>query len=150
MIESLEKKISVLDKISTLDDRQLEIAMAKPMNMKAYNDTMDEKGKLIDELDKLDEGFTSTYELVKDDVMGNPSQYRDKVLKMQELIKQAVDKGVGIEAKEKRSKAAMESEITSRRKDIRTKRLSMSAASKYYKAASRINTIDPQLLDRKK
>ena len=66
MIECLEKKITVLDQVSELDKRQLEVAMAQPMDLVAFDRTMDEKGVLIDELGKLDDGFTSTYELVRD------------------------------------------------------------------------------------
>lgn len=37
---------------------------------------MDEKGELIETLERLDDGFTTTYELVKDTVQKNPEQYR--------------------------------------------------------------------------
>jgi predicted phage tail protein len=151
MIESLEKKLLILDNISQLDDRQIEIAMAgQSMDMQAYNESMNEKSKLIDELNKLDEGFTSTYELVKDEVKGNSAKYYDKIIRMQELIQDAIDKGVTIEAKEKRSKAAMESAIAYKRRQLHTKRMSASVAARYYKATSKINNIDPQLMDKKK
>ena len=42
MVESLEKKISVLDKVMELDKRQLELALAKPADMKAIDATMEE------------------------------------------------------------------------------------------------------------
>lgn len=150
MIESLEKKIEVLDKVSEVDDRQFSIASLQPMDMQAFDATMDEKGVLIDELNKLDEGFANTYEMVKDDVQANPGQYRDMVLRMQELIREAVDKGVSIEAKEKRNKSAMEASISVKRKEIRTKKMSATAAVRYYNAMSKINNVDPQLMDRKK
>ncbi|MBQ2935216.1 MAG: flagellar protein FliT, partial [Lachnospiraceae bacterium] len=100
MIESLEKKIVVLDQIMELNVRQAELSSHQPMDMEAYDKTMDEKGTLIDEINKLDDGFTSTYKLVKDIVQQEPEKYRDKVLQMQELIRVAVEKGVTIEAQE--------------------------------------------------
>ena len=150
MIESLEKKIVVLDHIMELNVRQAELSSHQPMDMEAYDKTMDEKGKLIDEINKLDDGFTSTYELVKDVVQQEPGKYRDKVLKMQELIRVAVEKGVTIEAQEKRNRSALETVFRMKRTEIRQMKRSNTAALKYYKSMSKINEVDPQLMDKKK
>ncbi len=137
MIESLEKKIDVLDQVLALD-------------MEKYDKSMDEKGALIDELDRLDDGFTSTYERVRDEVQANPKAYAEKVQRMQDLIRMAVDKGMAVEAQEQRGKQAMKSAIASKRKEIRSMKVSSEAATKYYKSMSKINNVDPQLMDRKK
>lgn len=150
MIESLEKKIEVLDKVLELDKRQISIALEQPFDMEKYDKTMDEKGVLIDELNKLDDGFTSTYERVRDTVQADPKAYADKVERMQTLIRMAIDKGVAVEAQEQRGKQAMESAMNAKRKEIRSVKVSNVAAAKYYKAMSRINDVDPQLMDRKK
>lgn len=150
MIESLEKKIDVLDRVLELDKKQISIALEQPFDMEKYDKTMDEKGVLIDELNKLDDGFTSTYERVRDEVQANPKTYADKVRRMQDLIRMAIDKGVAVEAQEQRGKQAMESAVNSKRKEIRTIKVSNAAASQYYKAMSRINDVDPQLVDKKK
>lgn len=150
MIESLEKKIVVLDQIIELDRRQLDIAIQKPFDMQKFDKSMDEKGELIDEINRLDDGFTSTYELVMDEVAVNPDRYREQVLVLQDLIREAISKGATIEVQEKRNKNAMELAINNRRKEIRQMKISNSAASQYYKAMSRINNVDPQLMDKKK
>lgn len=150
MIESLEKKSQVLDKIIELNKVQAEISSHQPMDMKAYDKSMDDKGELIDEINRLDDGFTSTYELVKDAVQAEPDKYRKQVLALQELIRAAVDKGMTIETQEKRNKAALETVFRMKRQEIKQMKVSNTAAVKYYKAMSRINTVDPQLMDRKK
>lgn len=150
MIESLEKKIDVLDQVLALDKRQIAIALEQPFDVEKYDKTMDEKGALIDELNKLDDGFTSTYERVRDTVQANPKAYADKVQRMQDLIRMAIDKGVAVEAQEQRGKQAMKSAVASKRKEIRSIKVSSEAATKYYKSMSRINDVDPQLMDRKK
>lgn len=150
MIESLEKKIAVLDKITEWNVRQAQISAHQPMDMDEYDKTMEEKGKLIDELNKLDDGFNTTYELVKDAVGREPEKYRDKVLQMQELIRVAVEKGVAIEAQEKRNKSAMEAALRMKRTEIKQSKVSSSVALKYYKSMSKINYVDPQLMDKKK
>jgi hypothetical protein len=150
MIESLEKKLDVLDKISEVNQRQYECSTATPFDMDGYDKIMDEKDALVGEINSLDEGFTSTYELVKDDVLGNPEMYRDKVVRLQELVRQAVEKGVSVEAQEKRNKASMENAIAMKRQEFKKRKVSTKVALKYYNSASRINNVDPQLMDRKK
>jgi len=150
MIESLEKKNEVLDQVIALDKRQLAIALAKPFDMEQYDKSMDEKGELIDTLNKLDEGFTSTYELVRETVQANPKAYAEKVQKMQDLIRAATDKSVTIKAQEQRGKQAVQSAMSKKHKEIRNMKVSNAAAAKYYKSMSRINDVDPQLMDKKK
>lgn len=150
MIESLEKKLEVLDKVYELNKRQLAASAVRPFDAEAYDAIMDEKGGLIDELNRLDDGFTSTYELVREEVQKNPEKYREQVMLMQDLVRDAVDKGVSIEAQEKRNKASMEAALTSRRREIRERKVSADAATKYYSAVSRLNNVDPQLMDSKK
>lgn len=150
MTESLEKKLEILDQIYEVNKRQLAASTKRPFDADAYDAIMDEKGGLMDELNRLDDGFTSTYELVREEVQGSPAQYREKVLHMQELVRQAVDKGVSIEAQEQRNKASMEAALTSKRQEIRERRVTASAATKYYTAVSKINNVDPQLMDSKK
>lgn len=150
LIESLEKKNEVLDKVITLNQVQAEISSHQPMDMEAYDKTMDEKGELIDEINRLDDGFSSTYEIIKDKVQSEPDKYRKQVLVLQELIRSAVEKGVTIEAQEKRNRAALETVFRMKRQEIKQMKVSSTAAATYYKAMSRINTVDPQLMDRKK
>lgn len=150
MIESLEKKNEVLDKICAINKRQLEASTQRPFDTEAYDAIMDEKGSMIDELNRLDDGFTSTYELVREEVQKNPEKYREKILFMQDLVRNAVDKSVSIEAQERRNKASMEAALSSRRREIKERRVTADAATKYYTAVSRLNNVDPQLMDSKK
>lgn len=150
MTESLEKKLEILDQVYEINKRQLESSMKRPFDAEAYDAIMDEKGKLIDELNHLDDGFTSTYELVREAVQNDPDRYREKILQMQELVREAVDKGVSIEAQEQRNKASMEAALTSKRQELKVRRVTANAATKYYSAVSKLNNVDPQLMDRKK
>lgn len=149
MIESLEKKNEALDKVLELGKKQLALALNRSTELEEYDAVMDEKGILIEELGRLDDGFTHTYELVRDEVQANPSKYKEQVHAMQKLIRTAVEKGVSIEAQEQRNKQAMQSMLRTKRVEIKQVRVSNSAASKYYKAMSRINDVDPQLMDKK-
>lgn len=150
MTESLEKKLEILDQVYEVNKRQLQASTIRPFDPEAYDVIMDEKGKLIDELNRLDDGFTSTYELVREAVQSDPDRYRDKIQQMQELVREAVDKGVSIEAQEQRNKASMEAALTSRRQELKVRKVTANAATKYYNAVSKLNNVDPQLMDSKK
>lgn len=150
MIESLEKKTEVLEQIAQLNVTQAELSSHQPMDMEAYDKTMDEKGKLIDELNKLDDGFNATYERVREEVQAQPEKYREKVLQMQELIRKAVEKGVAIEVQEKRNRSALENVFRRKRSELKQFKTSSAAAVKYYTSMNRINYVDPQLMDKKK
>jgi hypothetical protein len=61
-----------------------------------------------------------------------------------------VDKGVSVEAQEKRNKSAMEAAISLKRQEFKQRKVSKDVALKYYKSVSKLNSVDPQLMDRKK
>ena len=123
MIESIEKKLEVLDRIGEINKRQYEISVATPFDVEEYDSIMEAKSSLIDELEHLDEGFTSTYDLVKDDVKADPARYRDKVLKLQELVRKAIDKGVEVDVQEKRNKTSLDAAMSMQRKELKQKRV---------------------------
>ena len=150
LIESLEKKIEVLDRVIALNKEQAELSSIQPMDMKAYDVTMEEKGTLIDEINRLDEGFSTTFEHVKDEVTNHKEKYASQIAILQDLIRKTVDKSVTVEAQEKRNRAALEAVFRAKRQEIRQVRKSVSSASAYYKAMSKINDVDPQLMDRRK
>lgn len=150
LIESLEKKIEVLDQIMVLNKEQARLSSIQPMDMKAYDVTMEEKGVLIDEINRLDEGFSTTFEHVKEEVTNHREEYAQQIAQLQDLIRSITDKSVAVEAQEKRNRAALEAVFRAKRQEIRQVRKSVSSASAYYKAMSKINDVDPQLMDRRK
>ena len=77
LIESLEKKDDLLDKILELDQKQFKLLTESPANMEAIDESMDVKGKYIEELEKLDDGFATTFEIIRDEVKNNPSSYSE-------------------------------------------------------------------------
>lgn len=150
LIESLEKKIEVLDKVMVLNKEQARLSSIQPMDMKAYDETMEQKGVLIDEINRLDEGFSTTFEHVKEEMTNHKEEYALQIARLQDLIRETVDKSVAVEAQEKRNRAALEAVFRAKRQEIKQLKCSTATATKYYKAMSRINNVDPQLMDRRK
>ena len=61
LIEATGKKSKVLDKVLDLSIRQDKLLDDPEMNMDSFRKIADEKGSMIDELNKLDEGFENVY-----------------------------------------------------------------------------------------
>ena len=66
MIESLEKKVAVLDEITKKNAEQAALLKEEEFSFDKFDKNAEEKGVLIYRLEKLDDGFESLYENVKD------------------------------------------------------------------------------------
>ena len=86
LIESLEEKDKVLDEVIIADDQQMEIVRGERPDMKALDASIKAKGALVDRLNKLDDGFESVYEKVREDLLEHKEEHRDEIKRLQELI----------------------------------------------------------------
>ena len=73
--ESLDKKLEVLQKIREYNKRQEEIFSAEKVDMSLFDDAVEEKQRLIDEVVRLDEGFEILYEKLAKELEGNRQRY---------------------------------------------------------------------------
>ena len=103
--ESLVKKIEIMKKIENENARQKEILLnSEDVNLEAFDKTLDIKGEYIDELEKLDDGFQSLFDRVKQEVGDNKKTYADQIKRMQELIHEIMDRSASIEAADRQKK----------------------------------------------
>jgi len=149
LIDSQEKKIELLDKAIELDSEQETIITGKDPDVEALNANLTAKGAIIDELNKLDEGFESVYEKVRQELMDHMAEHRDEIAKLQELIRQVMDRTTRLEAEEARAKLKVESFLKKRRKSIKSNKSTMKAANAYSSNMRKVNRIDPFFLDNK-
>ena len=149
MIDSLEKKVSVLERITEVNERQKKIVTDSDFDMDALDTTVEEKGKLVDEINKLDEGFESLYARVRDALQEDKAQYADKIVIMQKLIQRIVELTTSIEADEKRIKANVDSQFSKIKQTVKETRKNSKMVSNYYKNMSKLDT-EPQFMDKKK
>ena len=149
MIDSLEKKVSVLERITEVNERQKKIVTDSDFDMDALDATVEEKGKLVDEINKLDEGFESLYARVRDALQEDKAQYADKIVIMQKLIQRIVELTTSIEADEKRIKANVDSQFSKIKQTVKETRKNSKMVSNYYKNMSKLDT-EPQFMDKKK
>ncbi|MBQ9589596.1 MAG: flagellar protein FliT [Butyrivibrio sp.] len=148
--DSLVKKIEVMKKIVEENEKQKEILNdPEEVNLNAFDKTLDEKGVLVDELLKLDDGFQSLFDRVKAEVGQNKENYKDQIGRMQELIKEISGMSASIEAAEYRNKKLAENYFSAERKRMNQSKQVSAAAFNYYKTMSNFQNIPPQFLDNK-
>lgn len=150
LVDSLNKKILILEEILHQNILQAEAAGKETFDMEAFEDTVDKKDELINNLTALDNGFEAVYNRVRDELMKNRSSYADQIRTMQQMVQQIADKSVEVQASEARNKNLVETALRNARKQFGQGMTSVKAASDYYKNMSRVNYIDPQLMDTKK
>lgn len=146
LIESLKKKIEILDALLALNTKQAEILQTED-SLDDFDALVDEKAKQIELLDKLDTGFDTIYQHVRPEVTQHPEQYKEQIKELQSLIKELTDRSVKVETTENRNKQAIERYFANARKDIHETRRSMNVANNYYKNMTNTQYVDPQMIN---
>ncbi len=150
MLQSLRKKEQVLDCIIELDNLQKEQLEDEALTVEDFDKTVEEKAKLIEQLEQLDSGFDKLYDKVKDELATNKSAYANQIGQMQEHIRNITSKSVEIQAQEARNKELMMQKFAMVRKKAKEVRTNSKVANQYYQNMMKINYVDPQFMDNKK
>lgn len=148
MIDSLKKKKDILIKIVSLNEVQDEILSGEELTRDAFENNMHEKGECIDELEKLDEGFQSVFDRIKEELSNNKQLYSDEIATMKKLIKEVTELGAKVEVQEARNKVKVEAMFRRERQEHKEAKRSASMAKSYYQNMSRVSD-EPQFMDAK-
>lgn len=149
LIQSLEKKKELLDKIIAKNKEQKYLFEDEGSDPDRLEENMKEKSEFIDQLNELDEGFPQIYDRVKMTLQGNKDSYKEEIRTMQRLITEITEKSATVQAQEQRNRALAEKRFANVKKGIRKARTSNQAASRYYKSMANLNVVDSQFLDEK-
>ncbi len=147
--DSLIKKKDILKKLTELNDEQENIINQPEFDETVFNKNVDHKAELIEKLIKLDEGFNSVFERVKEQLNGNRAAYASQIKNMQGLIREVTELAAQVETKEKRNRSLVESRFAAMRKEISNVRRNTQMANTYYKNMNKLN-YEPQFMDKKK
>lgn len=98
LLQSLEKKNQILDDIIRENEKQEVILKQEELDMDALDASLEEIGTLVEQLERLDNGFESVYDKVRTEIVANKSMYQNEIARMQEAIQQITDKVVKINA----------------------------------------------------
>ncbi len=149
MLESLQKKEKVLISLLGKSEEQKEVLSAVEVDWDVFDQLTTDKGELIDELLKLDEGFEALFERIKEPLTQKKDLYKTEIGFMQATIRSLTDNSAKLEALEQRNKKLVETRMAESRQSIKQSKLGSQAAMQYYQRMNRINTLDPQLMDKK-
>lgn len=148
--ESLDKKLEVLRKIQEYNRRQEEVFSAEKVDMSLFDDAVEEKQRLIDEVVRLDDGFEIMYEKLARELEGNRQRYAAQIRELQEKVAKVTELSVSVQAQEARNKKLIESYFAKERSNIGQRRKSARSAFDYYKSMSSTGYTQPQMYDSKK
>lgn len=148
MIDSLNKKKEILLDIISYNEQQNEILSASEFDSEAFDANMKAKGGCIDELDKLDEGFQTLFNRVRDELNDNKEQYAQEIAAMKKLITEVTEAGTRIEVQEKRNKVKVEEMFRRERQEHKEAKRSASMAKSYYQNMNKLSS-EPQFMDTK-
>ena len=150
MIQSLEKKIKVLDEIKKLNVLQKELLEDDMSDADVFDKTVEDKAVLIEQITQLDSGFDKLFDRVKEALNEDRESYAEKIKKMQQLIRRVTDLSMELQAQESRNKDLMTRKFVSIRERAKVVRTNTKAVNQYYQNMMQLNVIDPQFMDNKK
>ena len=132
LIESLEKKVKVLDAIHDENALQSDILDAEKFDDEAFDATIDRKEELIRQLTLLDSGFEKIYGRVREVLTEQKDLHKDQIRKLQALIVQVTERGTRIEAEEARNSQKLQQRLATERRQVRTTRKNAQVVNSYY------------------
>ena len=150
MQESLQKKIIVLKQIEKENELQRQI-LEKPDHVdgEAFDQAVERKGRMIDELTELNDGFQSLYDQIKPEIEQNRNKYKNEIRIMQEMIREITTLSSSLEAEEMRNKKMADAYFSETRKQYKNGKRSAKVALDYYQNMSKSKSIQPQFIDQK-
>ena len=151
LLDTLNRKRQLLREIKKYTEDQKVLLSKEDFDMKAFKNVMKNKQVRIDLLAKLDDGFQSTFERVKNVLISQPTIYKDEILEMKNLIKEVSDLGIDVQVQEERNKINFEVKSKGVKSEVKSFRSHKTAMKKYQNSYNSQNKADaPKFFDSKK
>lgn len=147
MIQSLEKKINILNSLVLLNTEQSAIIQEQEMNLDTFSRNVEQKAEAIEQLNRLDEGFEAVYDRIKAELLHHKDSYKNEIAIMKKLISEITDRSMCIQAAEQRNKQDIEKHFSLLHKNVKESKVSSSAAASYYKSMSNSHVVEPRNID---
>ena len=149
LIETLQKKEEVLREILKKSKEQLEIVKAEEFDEEAFDDHFNDKDDLIEELNRLDDGFDGIYNRIRLELKENLESYKPQVASLQQLIRLTMDIGSEIHQTENKVKDALPNALSQKKRSLLDKRVTATGVANYYRASKMMDLQDPYFMDHK-
>lgn len=150
LIQSLKKKLLLLNQIIVLNQQQKEMLMDENLDPDTLDVNVREKDELITQVTQLDDGFDEVYAHIADLMKKNSSDYEEELDRMRELIRQIMAKDASIRADEQRNYELAQKKFARVKKQIREVKTSQKMVNRYYQNMMQQRQADIQYMDNKK
>ena len=136
---SLKKKVAILSEIDLQNRKQRDLLEDEKADVDDFEATVNEKARLIEEINKLDEGFDEIFNKVKAEFDSNKELYKDDIALMQEYIRIIMEKSTLVQSQERVNKELFEKKVSSVKAERKNLTTSMKAADQYYQNMMRFS-----------
>lgn len=150
MLQSLNKKLQVLDAIIEQNNTQKAILENQKSTVEEFDATVEAKASLIEQMQQLDSGFEKLFERVQEELADHKEDYAEAIRSMQSCIRRITDKSMEIQAQEARNKELMVRKFVFVKETAKSVRTNSKVANQYYKNMMKLNYVTPQFMDNKK
>lgn len=150
LIQSLKKKLLLLNQIIVLNQQQKEMLMDENLDPDTLDVNVREKDELISQVTQLDDGFDEVYAHIADLMKKNHSDYEEELDRMRELIRQIMAKDASIRTDEQRNYELAQKKFARIKKQIREVKTSQKMVNRYYQNMMQQRQADIQYMDNKK
>lgn len=148
--QSLKKKLGVLNLIREKNEQQRILLLDKELAPEDFEENINQKAALVDELNLLDEGFEEIYARIQQQLNAGKEQYQKQIQRLQEMIREVTAAGSSIQAEEQRNYKLAQKKFESVKKQVREVKASHKVVSQYYRNMTQGHQIEAQFLDNKK
>ncbi len=132
--ESLQKKVTILDRLIEADESLMKRLASGIPELESFDEYLEEKENMTQELDRLDEGFESVFARVEEQLKDHKDQYAQEITRMQKLVREVTGKTTIAQNAEARTRKMVDEYFAKRRKQIRDGRVGTRVASSYFQA----------------
>ena len=150
LIQSLKKKLMILNKIAVLNQDQRAILQDENADPDTFDINVRDKDRLIRQIVELDTGFDEVYAHIKDLMERDHSAYEEQLSQMRELIRLIMAKDASIRAEEQRNYVLAQKKFASVRTKVREVKASQKMVNSYYQNMMRQSRSTAQFMDNKK
>ena len=142
LLTTLKKQEQTLEELLQITQEQSRIADRKDFDEAMLDTSLDRKEILIAKLNEYDDGFTSVYGRIRNEVKQDPEMYQKEIQEIQRLIKQCTDLGVEIRVLEERNRDKLTQCFANRQKVYAARRNAASVTSHYNQTMNNQRVMD--------
>lgn len=132
LVKSLEDKLATLNRILDLNKQQTILLGDANVLPEELEQNMEYKANLVKELERLDEGFESTFDHVREALNENRQQYVEEIARMQELIKAIMEATTTVQTQEIRNRESAKRKFAQVKSQVKGVRNSQKVVNQYY------------------